>query len=150
MAMTALVSPRESAWRMTLRGAGNASGVLVMSTGSVSSTGQLLLAARELVGATVGELAQAHLVEQLERAELLVLGVEPQAARQGAFIAQPAMQHVLNGREPVDQVVVLKDHRDLAMHLAQTPAGEMRDVFSAEGDAAVARLDEAVDAAQQG
>ena len=39
IATTAWVSPRESACRITLRGAGNASGVLVMSTGSVSSTG---------------------------------------------------------------------------------------------------------------
>ena len=82
--------------------------------------------------------------------DLLLLGVEAKTSREDVLVAEASVQDVLDGGEAVDQVVVLEDHRDLAVHRAKLPTREVRDVLPAEGDGAVGGLDEAVDAAQEG
>lgn len=74
------------------------------------NTHALLLAARKLVGATIGKLAQANLVKQLERTEFLTLAVQAQRSSHSPLVAQATMQHVLNSRETIHQIVVLEDH----------------------------------------
>lgn len=59
------------------------------------------------------------------------------------------MQHVLDGAQPVDQVVILKDHGDLGVDCAQVAATKMRDVAALKNHAALAWLDQTVDAAQK-
>jgi hypothetical protein len=56
-------------------------GVLDQGAGDADA---LLLSAGKLVCAAVGELSQAHLVEDLERADLLLLGVDAEGAGEGA------------------------------------------------------------------
>ena len=79
----------------------------------------LALPARELIGALGGEIGEADGIEQLEGA-LDVGGwkfAQPGAPRR--HVTEPTAQHVLDHREPLDQIVLLEDHADVAAHGAQ-------------------------------
>ena len=82
----------------------------------------LALAARELVGALVGEIGEADGVEQLEGALDVGGGKPAQPRPPDRHIAEPAAQHVLDHREPLDQVVFLEDHADVARAWRAAPA----------------------------
>jgi hypothetical protein len=82
----------------------------------------LALAARERIGAPVGEPGQADLVEQFERAIDVGPRKAPQPGLPGRHIAQAPAEQVLHHRQALDQVVLLEHHADLAARLAQGAA----------------------------
>ena len=59
------------------------------------------------------------------------------------------MQHVLDGRETIHQVVVLEDHGDLRAHTAQLVAAQARDVLPVKDNRPLRGLDKAIDATQK-
>ena len=109
----------------------------------------LALAAGEAVGALVDVLGEADPVEQAQRLGDVVLGVHAQDAAQRAGVAEPAGQHVVHHREPLDQVELLEDHADVAALQPHLGIGELEQVDAVEHDLAAGRLDQPVDAADQ-
>ena len=59
------------------------------------------------------------------------------------------MQHVLDGRETIHQVVVLEDHGKLRAHVAQLVATQMRNVLPVKDNRPLRGLDKAIDATQE-
>ena len=59
------------------------------------------------------------------------------------------MQHVLDCRETIHQVVVLEDHGNLRAHAAQLVAAQVRDVPPVKDNRPLRGLDKAIDAAQE-
>ncbi len=109
----------------------------------------LHLAARQLVGAGVREVGKAHLIENFERATLLLFAEQAQHARHRRLVAQTALQHVLDGRRAVHEVVVLKHHGDAPAARAQRAAAHVRHVLAVERHRALRGVDEPVHASQQ-
>ena len=97
----------------------------------------------------VAKLAQADRVEELEGA-IDVGGRKPAQTRApDRDVAEPAAQHVLDHREPLDQIVLLEHHADAPARRAQRAAVQPREVLAHEQDLARGRVDQAVDAADQ-
>ena len=109
----------------------------------------LLLPARQLVGAYIGEVGKAHLAKDLERAALLILAEQAEHARNGGFVAQTPLQHVLDGRGAMHEVVVLEHHGDATAARAQRAAVHPRHVVAVEDHRPFRGVDEAVHAAQE-
>ena len=109
----------------------------------------LALAAGKPVGALVDVLAQADPVEQAQRLGDVVLGVHAQDAAQGAGVAEPAGQHVVHHRQPLDQVELLEDHADVAALQPHLGIRQLEQVDAVEQHLAAVRLDQPVDAADQ-
>ena len=87
----------------------------------------LALAAGELVGALRGEVAEPDRVEQAERAIDVRRRKLAQPGAPYRHIAEPAAQHVLDHREPLDQIVFLEHHADAPARGAQlAPAAVWR------------------------
>ena len=72
----------------------------------------LLLAARELVGARVRPVEESHGVQTAERELAVGTSEAPQEHAPGRHDGEASRQHVLQRREPADQVELLEDQRD--------------------------------------
>ena len=82
---------------------------------------------------------------------LNVLGRKTVAQRgEQADIAEPAREHILHHAQPLHQIVFLEDHANPAARGAQALAVERDDVVAIEQDAPGGRLDQPVDAADEG
>src|SRR5690554_377706 len=95
-------------------------------------------------------LADAYAFKQLESAVHDRLREAAKLAAPEPGVAELAGQHVLHHGQPVDQGVLLEDHADAPPGAAQAAAAERGQLDVAELDRARGRLDEAVDAADQG
>ena len=110
----------------------------------------LPLPARELVGPLVDHMLEADPRQQPEGLVDVALRKAPEVAAPEADVAQAAGEHVLHHRQALDQGVFLEDHAHLPAHPAQGPAAQAGDLHPVQPDLAAARLDQAVDAADQG
>ena len=110
----------------------------------------LALAAGELVGALGGEVAEPDGVEQLEGAVDIGGRKLAQPGAPHRHIAEPAAQHVLDHREPLDQIVFLEHHADApARHRAIRGRASLARSWPRNMDLARGRIDQPVDAADQ-
>ncbi len=85
----------------------------------------LALPAGELVGALGGKVAEADGVEQVEGAVRRRCGGKlAQPCAPDRHVAEPAAQHVLDHREPLDQIVLLEHHAACGgARVRNSPAG---------------------------
>ena len=109
----------------------------------------LLLPAGELVAPLIGLVGQPQFVQKLKRPLLFALGVPVRRAREGGLMPQPPVQHVFDDAEPVDQVVVLKDHARLGADMAQLAPSDLRDVLPVQNDRTLRCIHQTVDATQE-
>ena len=109
----------------------------------------LLLAARQGAGAVGGEAADVEELQRRERDRLVVGGPQLEQGAPFGRVVEPAHQHVGEHVEAVDQGELLEHHGAVAAPVAQRRALQRGDVAVLEDDAAVARLDQAVDHAQE-
>ena len=109
----------------------------------------LLLASRERVGATVGEVREAHLRQALEREPLLARREAADEARQRRHVAEPSREDVVQHRRAAHEVELLEDHPDLAPDLAQLGRTRTRDGATGDPDDTCRRVDQPVDRAQE-
>src|SRR5690606_5681184 len=91
-----------------------------------------------------------HTLQQAERLVYVRLRIAPGGRLEEGDEPQPSREHVLHHAQPVDQVEVLEDHADGATHVAQGCALQRGDLRPVERDRARCRLDQPVDAPQQG
>ena len=92
---------------------------------------------------------QTHRIDQIECPRNVFcrkLAQQGTPYRQGAKLAA---QHVFNHCETFDQVVLLKDHPDVAAGFAQGLALQLRQVDPLENDLPRGRVNQAVDATNQ-
>jgi hypothetical protein len=113
----------------------------------------LLLPAGERVGALQRGRRQVEAVEAADRHGPLLRREHLQQGGDGAHharaVVQPADQDVGQHVQPLHQVELLEDHGAVGAPPAQRGAAERRDVLPAIQDAAVRRLGQPVDHAQQ-
>ena len=110
----------------------------------------LALAAGQFVGALVGHVVEADARQQAERLVDVGLRKLAQPALPEPDIAEPAAQHVLHHAQPLDQRVFLEDHAHAPPRAAQLAAAERGELGVVERDRAGGRLDQPVDAADDG
>src|SRR3954447_9460777 len=106
----------------------------------------LPLPAGELVGALDGEVTEADGVEQVKGAIHVTGGKLAQPRPPHRHVADPSAQHVLDHREPLDQIVFLEHHAHAAARQAQLAAAEPDHVMTAKVDLTRGGIDQAVDA----
>jgi len=106
----------------------------------------LLLAARELVRAPLGEVAESHLIQA--RARELAVGAweASEHVRHRRHVAEPSGEHVVERGGAPDQVELPEDHPDLAADLAYRGRAGARDGAACHTDRPRRRLDQAIQA----
>ncbi len=109
----------------------------------------LLLASRECVGATVGEVREAHLRQALEREPLLARREAADEARKRRHVAEPSREDVVQHRGATHEVELLEDHPDLAPDLAQLGGVATGHGATSDTDPTRRRLGQPVDRAQE-
>ena len=110
----------------------------------------LLLAPGELVGAALGEVAEADLIQTHPRQ--LAVGVRKAAeqARDRRHVAETAGEHVVDRGSAPHQVELLEDHADLPADLAHRDRAGAGESAAGDADGAGRRLDEPIETAQEG
>ena len=109
----------------------------------------LALAARQLVGALVDVILQAHPVQQRQRAFDVGARKGAEQRAEVSRIPEAPGQHVVHDAHAVDEVELLEDHADVAAKGAQAAPAQRRHFTAMETDASATRLHELVDAADQ-
>jgi len=93
---------------------------------------------------------QSHPVEQAIGVLDILRRVAAQEAAPEGHIAQTAREYVFHHRQPLDQRVFLKDHPDPSPLAAQLTLAEAREVHITQHHGTRSRLDQPVDAADEG
>ena len=113
-------------------------------------TDTLALASGEGIGALVDMFAEPDPVEQRERLVDVGLREAPGEGTPERHVSEAAGEHVLHHRQPLHQRVFLEDHADAPAGAAKPRARQAGDLRVLEEDAPAGRLDQAIDAADEG
>lgn len=74
----------------------------------------LLLSSGEVGGTVIRVFLQTNLPDQIQGFLLIRLAVDAEDAPESRHITEPSVKDILDNREGIDQVIVLKDHSDLS------------------------------------
>ena len=110
----------------------------------------LLLAARQRVGPTVGQVREADLAQALEGELAIAAGKPSEQTWPCGQVAEPTGKDVVQHGGAPDQVELLEDHADPPAHIAQRSRVGPRHRLALHADRARRRLHEAIDRAQEG
>ena len=110
----------------------------------------LLLTAGQLVGPGVGLLTETDLCSCATALATSARGNRLMIASAGIDVAEPSGQHVGDHLRAVHEIEMLEDHADPATDQAEVLLGRRRYILAVPEDASGGRLDQAIDAAQEG